>query len=163
MIPIFGKPPNYSTLRTIGCVCYVDHQPPECTKLTAQYAKCVFLGYSTHQKGFICYDPHLHRIRVSRNVIFQEDTYLFATNKTLTLLHPNLFLPLFPNSFVEEQARLPFMVYQRCSIVPSIKPSIPPRPPPDHPLVVDPVLQLEPAPLRRSTYICKPSEKYGFF
>ena len=67
---ISGKPTNYSTLRIFGCVCYVHLQPPEHTKLTAQSVKCAFLGYSVHQKGFICYDTHLHRIRFSRNVIF---------------------------------------------------------------------------------------------
>jgi len=74
---LFGKPPNYSTIHTFGCVCYVHLQPPERIKLIAQFVKCAILGYSAHQKVFVCYDPHLHRIQVSRNVIFQEDTYFF--------------------------------------------------------------------------------------
>nr|KYP67068.1 Retrovirus-related Pol polyprotein from transposon TNT 1-94 [Cajanus cajan] len=67
---LFGKSPTYSTLFTFGCVCYVHLQPQECTKLIAQSAKCAFLGYLAHQKGFICYDPHTHKIQISRNVIF---------------------------------------------------------------------------------------------
>jgi len=69
---------------------------------------------------------------------------------------------LFPNNFAEERARPPFMVYQRCLIVPLIQPSIPPRPPPDHSLAADSSLQLEPVPLRRNTHVRKPQEKYGF-
>jgi len=160
---LFGKSSNYSTLCTFGCVCYVHLQPPKRTKLTAQSVKCAFLGYSAHQKGFICYDPHLYRIRVSRNVIFQEDTYFFATNQDTHSSTSKFVLPLFPNSFAEEQARPPFMAYQRHPIVPPIQPSIPPRPLPDHSLVVDPALQLEPTPLRRNTRIRKSPEKYGFF
>jgi len=159
---LFGKPPNYSTLRTFGCVCYVHLQPLKRTQLTTQSVKCAFLGYSTNQKGVICYDPHLHRIRVSRNVIFQEDTYFFTTNQDTHSSTSKSVLPLFPNSFAEEQARPPFMVYQRCPIVPLIKPSIPPRPPPDHSLAVDSALQLEPVPFRCSTRIRKPTEKYDF-
>jgi len=140
---LFGKPPNYSNLRTFGCVCYVHLQPPERTKLTTQYVKCVFLGYSAHQKCFICYDPYLHRIRVSRNVIFQEDTYFFTTNQDTHSSTSKYVLPLFPNSFSEEQAHPPFMVYQRRLIVPLIQPSIPLGAPPDHSLAVDSALQLE--------------------
>ena len=151
---LFGKPPNYSTLRTFGCVCYVHLPPQERTKLTAQSVKCAFLGYSVHQKGFLCYDPNLHRIRVSRNVIFQENTYFFATNQDN---HPSMsksVLPLFPNSSEGEQTRQPLSVYQR-------RPTVPPLPP-DHSLDADPTFQPEPVPLRRNTRDRKPPKKYGY-
>lgn len=48
---LFGYPPTYSNLHTFSCVCYVHLPPQECTKLTAQSVKCVFLSYSAHQKG----------------------------------------------------------------------------------------------------------------
>ncbi|KAK2396270.1 putative mitochondrial protein [Trifolium repens] len=151
---LFGKPPNYSTLRAFGCVCYVHLQPHERTKLTAQSVKCVFLGYSAHQKGFLCYDPNLHRIRVSRNVIFQENTYFFATNQDTHSSISKSVLPLFPNSTAGEQTRQPLLVYQR-------RPTVP-LPPPDHSLDADPTIQPEPAALRRSTRVRKPPEKYGY-
>ena len=148
---LFGKLTNYSTLRTFGCVCYVHLPPQERTKLTAQSVKCAFLGYSAHQKGFLCYDHNLHRIRVSRNVIFQDNAYFFATN------HPSMsksVLSLFPNSSEGEQTRQPLLVYQR-------RPTVPPLPP-DYSLDADPTFQLEPVPLRRSTRDRKPLEKYGY-
>lgn len=55
--------PIYSNLHSFGCICYVHLPRQECIK-------CVFLGYSAHHKGFICYDPNIQRLRVSKNVIF---------------------------------------------------------------------------------------------
>ena len=145
---LFGKPPNYSNLRTFGCICYVHLSQQERTKLTAQSVKCAFLGCSSHQKGFLCYDPNLHRILVSRNVIFQENAYFFATNQDN---HPSIskfVLPLFPNSFEGEQTRQPLLVYQRRLTMPPL--------PPDQSLDADLTFQPEPAPLRRNTPDRKP-------
>jgi hypothetical protein len=43
----------------------------------------VFLGYSNSQKGFKCLDPAKSRIYISRDVVFDECIYPFAS------LHPN--------------------------------------------------------------------------
>ncbi|WVZ18935.1 hypothetical protein V8G54_006257 [Vigna mungo] len=128
---LFGHPPDYSTLRIFGCACYVHLPPHERTKLTAQSVECAFLGYSPHQKGFLCYDPNLHRIRVSRNVIFLESVYFFANHHD-SFSSPISVLPLFSNSSADTS------------------------------LDVDPVQapELEPAPLRRSSCIGKPPERY---
>ena len=75
---LFGHKPTYFNLRTFGCICYVYLPLQEHTKLTVESVKCVFLSYSTHHKWLVCYDPNLHRLRVSRNVIFQKDTYFFS-------------------------------------------------------------------------------------
>jgi hypothetical protein len=149
---LFRQQPTYTNLRTFGCVCYVHLQPHERSKLTAQSVKCAFLGYSTHQKGFICYDPNLNRIRVSRNVIFQEDKYFFSTNQDTHSPKSTSILPLFSNNSAGEPTPKPVLVYQR-------RPK-PPRPPTDHSLVADSVLQPEPECLRRSTRVRKPPERY---
>lgn len=159
---LFGHKPIYSSLRTFGCVCYVHLPPQERTKLTAQSVKCAFLGYSQNQKGFLCYDPDLHRIRVSRNVIFQEDTYFFASYQdTLSSTYKSI-LPLFSNDSAGESTPKHVLVYQRRPTVPSN-----PRPPLDQSLNADPEVSPEPESpepehLRRSTRIRKPPEKYGF-
>ena len=39
-------------------------------KLPAQSVKCVFLGYTTSHKGFVCYDLSCSKFRISRNAVF---------------------------------------------------------------------------------------------
>ncbi|RVW27169.1 Retrovirus-related Pol polyprotein from transposon RE1 [Vitis vinifera] len=49
---LFGKQPDYSMLRTFGCLCFPylrDYSP---NKLSPKSTPCVFLGYNTLHKGF---------------------------------------------------------------------------------------------------------------
>ncbi|WVZ02382.1 hypothetical protein V8G54_023188 [Vigna mungo] len=90
-------------------------------------------------KGFLCYDPNLNRIRVSRNVIFLETVYYFANHHD-SFSSPISVLPLFSNSSAG-QSHGPLQ---------------------DTSLDADPVQapEPEPSPLRRSSRIGKPLERY---
>jgi hypothetical protein len=125
---LFGHPPTYSNLRTFGYVCYVHLHAHKRTKLTAQSIQCVVLGYWVHHKGFLCYDPNLRRIRISRNVIFLENQYFFSVHQDPV---PPSFsvLRMFTNSFVAPVPSKPLLVYQRCSSATSHQPPDPLKPP----------------------------------
>lgn len=60
---LFGHNPDYSNLRVFGRVCFVHLSLMK--GLNSRLNRPL-----VHQKGFVCYDPHLHRNRISRNVIF---------------------------------------------------------------------------------------------
>jgi hypothetical protein len=43
-----------------------------CNKSSQKVEKCVFIGYSLEQKGYKCYNLVTHKMRVSRDVVFDE-------------------------------------------------------------------------------------------
>ena len=65
-------------LHVFGCVVFVHLHKHQCTKLTHQALRCVFIGYATHQKGYQCYHPSTHRLFVMMDVVFHEDTIYFS-------------------------------------------------------------------------------------
>ena len=77
---LYHQNPSYDNFHTFGCVCFVHLPPPQRNKLSVQSTKCAFMGYSTSQKGFVCYDPCSNKFRVSRNVVFFENQYFFPTH-----------------------------------------------------------------------------------
>lgn len=74
--PLFSLKP-----KTFSCVCFVHILPTRQDKLSTKSLKCVFLGYTRHQKGYICYHPGLKRILVTVDVSFLE-TVPFYTPST---------------------------------------------------------------------------------
>jgi hypothetical protein len=72
--------PSYIDLYTFGCVCFVYLPFHEHNKLSAQFVKCSFMGYSISHKGYICYDSCANKFRISRNVVFFENQYFFPTH-----------------------------------------------------------------------------------
>ena len=68
-----GRKIDISHLRTFGCTCFVHVQADKRDKLDPRSIKCMFLGYSSTQKGYKCYNPLTRKIFVSRDVVFHED------------------------------------------------------------------------------------------
>uniref|UniRef100_A0A7N2LS35 Integrase catalytic domain-containing protein n=1 Tax=Quercus lobata TaxID=97700 RepID=A0A7N2LS35_QUELO len=71
---LFGSPPNYHHLRSFGSACFVLLQPHEHNKLESRSRLCCFLGYGETQKGYWCYDPISHRLRISH--LFPDEAYV---------------------------------------------------------------------------------------
>ncbi|WVZ68483.1 hypothetical protein U9M48_017417 [Paspalum notatum var. saurae] len=80
---LFKQRPDYTSLRTFGCACWPHLRPYNTHKLQFRSKQCVFLGYSTLHKGFKCLDVSSGRVYISRDVVFDENIYPFAS------LHPN--------------------------------------------------------------------------
>jgi len=78
---LFGSSPTYHQLRVFGFACFVLLQPHERTKLEPRSRLCCFLGYGVKQKGYRCYDPVSHRLRISRDVVFWEHKLFHEVGK----------------------------------------------------------------------------------
>jgi hypothetical protein len=78
---LFGSSPTYHQLRVFGSACFVLLQPHERTKLEPRSRLCCFLGYGVEQKGYRCYDPVSHRLRISRHVVFWKHKLFHEVEK----------------------------------------------------------------------------------
>ena len=86
---LLGVTPNYTSLRVFGCACWPNLRPYNTRKLAFRSKRCVFLGYSPMHKGVKCLDVPTSRVYVSRDAVFDESVFRFAS------LHQNAgVLPL---------------------------------------------------------------------
>lgn len=74
---LYNQHPNYRDMHIFSCVCFVFLLPHERHKLSAQSVKCAFIGYSISHKGYVCYDPLSHRLRISHHVVLWKSIFLF--------------------------------------------------------------------------------------
>lgn len=67
-----GRKPSLKDLRVFGCLAYVHIPKQTRRKLDNKARPCIFVGYSTEAKAWLCYDPMRGITRTSRNVTFVE-------------------------------------------------------------------------------------------
>ena len=94
---LFGSPPDYHHLRSFGSACFVLLQPHEHNKLEPRSRLCCCLGSSETQKGYRCYDPVSHRLRISRNVVFWEHRLFVELSHFRASLSSSSVVDLFPD------------------------------------------------------------------
>ncbi|WVZ82886.1 hypothetical protein U9M48_030094 [Paspalum notatum var. saurae] len=56
---LFGKNEFIVPLKLFGCTCFVRDHRPSVGKLDPRAVKCIFVGYSSVQKGYKCWSPNL--------------------------------------------------------------------------------------------------------
>ncbi|GAU29090.1 hypothetical protein TSUD_58560 [Trifolium subterraneum] len=67
-----GSKPTVQHFRVFGCLSFVHIPDNHRKKLDSKSTKCILLGLSEESKGYKLYDPVSQRVRVSRDVIFDE-------------------------------------------------------------------------------------------
>jgi hypothetical protein len=85
---LFKAPPNYNMLRIFGCACWPHLRPYNKHKLSFRSKGCVFLGYSSSHKGYKRLDMDSGRVYISRDVVFDESKFPFATDPLSRSDHP---------------------------------------------------------------------------
>ena len=75
---LFAKSPNYSLFKSFGCACFPLLRPYTKHKFNFRSKECIFLGYASNSKGYLCLDPLTSRIYVSRHVTFNESHFPFS-------------------------------------------------------------------------------------
>jgi len=77
---LFNVKPDYATFKTFGCACFTLLRPYNKHKLDFRSACCIFLGYSLHNKGYLCLSSN-GKTYVSRHVIFHEEVFPYNLPK----------------------------------------------------------------------------------
>lgn len=72
---LYGKRPDYNSLKSFGCLCFSSTLERERTKFDQRAYKCIFVGYPFETKGYKVLNLETGEILVSRNVVFHEDTF----------------------------------------------------------------------------------------
>ena len=70
---------DLSQLKVFGCACYPNLRPYNSHKLEPWTRECIFIGYPTHSKGYICLDPQTNCVYTSRHVLFNEAKFPFSS------------------------------------------------------------------------------------
>lgn len=75
---LFGKHPDYSTFRVLGCKCFPYLGDYRHDKLSPKSLPCVFIVFNTKHKGYKCLYPPTGQIYISRHVVFDEEVLPFT-------------------------------------------------------------------------------------
>ena len=76
---LYHSQPDLHQLRIFGCACYPLLRPYTSHKLEPRTKECIFLGYSSVSKGYLCFDPITESMYLSRHVLFNESKFPFPT------------------------------------------------------------------------------------
>ncbi len=67
-----GRNPSVSHLKVFSCIAYVHVPNEKRSKLDPKAEKCTFIGYSSKQKAYRCFNLFTRKLQVSRDVLFDE-------------------------------------------------------------------------------------------
>uniref|UniRef100_A0A803NRK0 Reverse transcriptase Ty1/copia-type domain-containing protein n=1 Tax=Cannabis sativa TaxID=3483 RepID=A0A803NRK0_CANSA len=95
---LFSKKPDLTLVKPFGCSFFPHIRAYNTHKLELRSEQCLFLGYSTHHKGYICEHPS-GKMFITRHVVFDESHFLGYPNATIT----QQFVPLVTTSTQPQQ------------------------------------------------------------
>ncbi|KAI5338359.1 hypothetical protein L3X38_017630 [Prunus dulcis] len=69
-------------LKVFRCVTYVHIYSHQRSKLDPCALRCIFIGYSTTQKGYKCYHPPSQKVHVTLDVTFHEEVPHYVSSSS---------------------------------------------------------------------------------
>ncbi|XP_013601587.1 PREDICTED: uncharacterized protein LOC106309050 [Brassica oleracea var. oleracea] len=90
---LYGHAPGYKHLKVFGCLAYAHNLDHKGDKFESRSRRCIFLGYPYGKKGWKLFDLERQRVFTSRDVVFHEKTFPFASNVHSPLLNEQSLLP----------------------------------------------------------------------
>ena len=78
---LWDMKPTVSFFRVFGCVCYVFVPNHLRSKFDKKAVRCIFVGYDSQRKGWKCCDPTIGRCYTSRDVVFDEASSWWSSEK----------------------------------------------------------------------------------
>jgi hypothetical protein len=106
---LFSIPPNYSHLRVFGCLAFASTLTRDRTKFDSRSIPSLFIGYPHGTKGYKLFSLITKSVFVSRNVIFHEHIFPYASN----MIHTDsqgVILPLSPSFQVPPSTSFPSFI-----------------------------------------------------
>lgn len=86
---LYGKPHEYSSLRSFGCSCYPAHRDYATNKFDFKSLHYMFLGYNDKFKGYRCLYPPTSRVYISNHVFFYENLFHLV-------MYSDIFISMLP-------------------------------------------------------------------
>lgn len=96
---LYCKQPDYTRLKTFGCLANATKLTPPKDKFGARAHKYIFLGYVPGTKGYRLFDIEAQQILTSRDVIFYETTFPFHQANLVDHTLPLSFIPSSDSDF----------------------------------------------------------------
>jgi hypothetical protein len=69
---LYGSKPAVHNLKVFGCKSFAHILKENRNKLDAKAIKCIFIAYCFEFKAYKLFDPSIHKVFASRDVLFHE-------------------------------------------------------------------------------------------
>ena len=78
----YGNKPDLTHIRIFGSIAFVHILDEKKEQPDPKLKKCILVGYSLEQKGYKWLNPSTRKVRVNRDVVFEESASWYKPEST---------------------------------------------------------------------------------